>query len=143
VVEENIFCQKGFAGTRFFGRFVEQYIIIDHDADIPGEDEIGDRGEQQAFVVRGAADKRSGQPNRVQVLQSLLDFIGAGFDSAYGGDELQLDIIVFQYIGQQRLKLDHFVRPEKAFVARFIEGAPVPFVIDLREPALYPGGSRK
>jgi hypothetical protein len=40
MVEENILGKKGFTRSGFFGGFIEQYIFINDDADIPCENKI-------------------------------------------------------------------------------------------------------
>jgi hypothetical protein len=45
VMKENIFRQQSFSCARFFGRFVQQYMIFDGDADITRKNKIRDRAQ--------------------------------------------------------------------------------------------------
>jgi hypothetical protein len=42
MIEENIFGNQGFAGSRFPGGFIQQDKLIDHDTNIAGENKIRD-----------------------------------------------------------------------------------------------------
>src|SRR6185437_16659241 len=81
MVEEDIFGEQCLAGARFFGRLVQQDIVVDNDADVAGKDKVRDRGEQEPVVIRSPADKGFGELDRVELLQVLLDLVGTGFDS--------------------------------------------------------------
>ena len=60
MVIKNIFCKQRFAYPGLFRRLVQQDMIFDHNADIPGKNEIRDRGEDHGFVGQAAGDEYFG-----------------------------------------------------------------------------------
>ena len=85
MIEEDIFGQKRFPCTGLFGRLVEQHIIVNDNADVPGKDKVWDGGEKHLLFTQRTADKSLGQLYRVQFLELQLRIVGAGFDGAYRG----------------------------------------------------------
>ena len=57
MVEKNIFHQQRFSGPCFLGWFIQQYMIVDYDTDITGENQIGNWSEKSFYRQPANPDK--------------------------------------------------------------------------------------